>query len=60
MVNKFEADAAWQTFALVVKGFVPSQQERIAQAWAEMAKHSSQKDLMLQKQRNLSARLRAL
>lgn len=60
MVNKYEADVVWSAFAQVVKGFIPSQEERIAKAWADMAKHSSQKDLLLQKQRNLSARYRAL
>ena len=58
--TKESADVAWETFALVVKGFIPSQEERIAQAWADMAKQSSQKKLMLQKQKNLSARYRAL
>ena len=60
VVTKESADKAWELFAQVVKGFVPSQEQRIAQAWADMAKHSSQKDLLLQKQRNLSARYRAL
>lgn len=60
MVEHTQADIAWQVFALVVKGFIPSHEQKVAQAWAEMAKHSTQKDLLLQKQRNLSARLRAL
>lgn len=60
MANTTSADAAWTLFALVVKGFIPSQEEKIAQAWAEMAKHSSRKDLMLQKQNNLKARMRCI
>ena len=53
-------DKVWAQFAQVVKGFIPSQQEIIDQKWRDMAKQSSQKRLMLQKQRNLSARYRAL
>ena len=60
MVNQYEADLAWKAFGQLVKGFVPSQEEKIAQAWKDMAKQSSQKQLLLQKQNNLRARMRCL
>ena len=53
-------DKVWAKFAQVVKGYVPSQQEITDQKWREMAKQSSQQRLMLQKQNNLRARMRAL
>lgn len=60
MVTKEEMDLMWNQFRMVVNGFIPSQEEKIARAWAEMAKTSSQKRLMLQKQHNLRARMRAI
>ena len=60
MVTKEMVDNAWSTFRQVVKGYVPLQEEKIERAWAEMAKQSSRKKLMLQKQNALRARMRAL
>lgn len=60
MVTKEMADIAWQTAKRVLEGYDPEHERRVAQAWAEMAKQSSQKKLMLQKQRNLQARMRCL
>lgn len=60
MVNVYEADLAWAAFKQVVEGFIPSKQEEIDKAWKFWATQSSQKKLMLQKQNNLRARLRAL
>jgi len=60
MTTKEIADRAWSVAAQVIKGYVPEEEERIARAWAEMAKTSSQKRLMLQKQKALRARMRAL
>ena len=60
MVTKEMADIAWQTAKRVLEGYDPEHEKRIAQAWAEMAKMSSQKKLMLEKQRNLRARVRCI
>ena len=60
VVTKEMADIAWQTAKRVLEGYNPEHEKRIAQAWAEMAKTSSQKRLMLEKQRNLQARMRCL
>lgn len=60
MVTKEIADRAWSAFSQVVKGYIPLQEEKIAQAWDKMSKQSSQKRLMLQKQNALRARMRCL
>ena len=60
VVTKEMADIAWQTAKRVLEGYDPEHEQRVAQAWKEMAKQSSQKKLMLQKQRNLQARMRCL
>lgn len=53
-------DKVWETFARLMKGYTDSREEDIAKRWAEMAKMSSQKKLMLQKQNNLRSHMRAL
>lgn len=59
-MSKYEMDCAWAQFKQVVKGYIPSQQEIIDSKWKAMAQTSALKRQMLEKQRNLRARLRAL
>lgn len=59
-MSKYEMDCAWAQFKQVVSGYIPSQQEIIDTKWRQMAQTSSLKRQMLEKQRNLRARMRAL
>lgn len=59
-MSKEQMDAVWTAFGQVVQGYRPSQQEIIDEKWRQMAKMSAQKKLMLEKQNNLRARMRAL
>ena len=56
--NEYERDLAWNEFKRLVEG--GSLVDKNEEKWKEMAKRSSRKELMLQKQRNLRAKMRAL